>query len=171
MDIINKLNKKGNVTMEDILYHGSKMIVSEPEIRKSRFTKDFSWGFYCTNRRKQAEIWSVRHCETGYVSVYKFHKRNDLKIKVFSTTDAEWLDFVAKCRNGDIHEYDIVEGPMADDTIYNYVEDYLDGTISKDDFLQLAKFKHPTHQISFHTIKALSCLEFLNAEEVHDEGQ
>ena len=52
MDIINKLNKKGNVTMEDILYHGSKMIVSEPEIRKSRFTKDFSWGFYCTNRRK-----------------------------------------------------------------------------------------------------------------------
>ena len=38
MDIINKLNKKGNVTMEDILYHGSKMIVSEPEIRKSRFT-------------------------------------------------------------------------------------------------------------------------------------
>ena len=37
MDIINKLNKKGNVTMEDILYHGSKMIVSEPEIRKSRF--------------------------------------------------------------------------------------------------------------------------------------
>ena len=32
MDIINKLNKKGNVTMEDILYHGSKMIVSEPEI-------------------------------------------------------------------------------------------------------------------------------------------
>ena len=49
--------------------------------------------------------------------------------------------------------------------------DYLDGKISKDDFLQLAKFKHPTHQISFHTIKALSCLEFLNAEEVHDEGQ
>ncbi len=54
MDIINKLNKKGNVTMEDILYHGSKMIVSEPEIRKSRFTKDFSWGFYCTNNIQQA---------------------------------------------------------------------------------------------------------------------
>ena len=79
--------------------------------------------------------------------------------------------FIAKCRNGGIHEYDIVEGPMADDTIYNYVEDYLDDKITKDDFLQLAKFKHPTHQISFHTIKALSCLEFIKAEEVHDEGQ
>ena len=51
------------------------------------------------------------------------------------------------------------------------MEDYLDDKITKDDFLQLAKFKHPTHQISFHTIKALSCLEFIIAEEVHDEDE
>lgn len=44
MDIINKLNKKGNVTMEDILYHGSKMIVSEPEIRKFTIYKRFFVG-------------------------------------------------------------------------------------------------------------------------------
>lgn len=29
-----------------------------------------------------------------------------------------------------------VEGPMADDTIHNYVEDYLDGKITKEDFLK-----------------------------------
>lgn len=58
-----------------------------------------------------------------------------------------------------------------DFTIYNYVEDYLDGKITKEDFLQLAKFKHPTHQISFHTIKALSCLEYVNTEEVYDEDE
>lgn len=163
-------NKEGN-NMEKILYHGSSMIVSEPEIRKARYTKDFSWGFYCTERRKQAETWSIRHSEIGYLNIYEFRERSDLKIKHFSTTDSEWLDFIAKCRNGGIHEYDIVEGPMADDTIYNYVEDYLDDKITKDDFLQLAKFKHPTHQISFHTIKALSCLEFIKAEEVHDEDE
>lgn len=163
-------NKEGN-NMEKILYHGSSMIVSEPEIRKARYTKDFSWGFYCTERRKQAETWSIRHSEIGYLNIYEFRERSDLKIKHFSTTDSEWLDFIAKCRNGGIHEYDIVEGPMADDTIYNYVEDYLDDKITKDDFLQLAKFKHPTHQISFHTIKALSCLEFIKAEEMHDEDE
>lgn len=31
----------------------------------------------------------------------------------------EWLDFIADCRHGKIHDYDIVEGPMADDTIWN----------------------------------------------------
>lgn len=39
----------------------------------------------------------------------------------------EWLDFIAECRVGKIHEYDIVEGPMADDTIWNFVNDYLSG--------------------------------------------
>lgn len=43
----------------------------------------------------------------------------------------EWLDFIIACRNGQSHSYDIVEGPMADDTIYNYLQNYLDGKISR----------------------------------------
>lgn len=40
------------------LYHGSGQIVEFPEIRKTRYTKDFSWGFYCTNNFKQAVRWA-----------------------------------------------------------------------------------------------------------------
>ena len=29
-----------------ILYHASKEVVEFPEIRKTRYTKDFSWRFY-----------------------------------------------------------------------------------------------------------------------------
>ena len=36
------------------LYHASKEIVRYPEIRKAKYTKDFSWGFYCTNHMQQA---------------------------------------------------------------------------------------------------------------------
>lgn len=32
----------------NLLYHGSAMEVIYPEIRITRYTKDFSWGFYCT---------------------------------------------------------------------------------------------------------------------------
>lgn len=32
--------------MELVLYHGSGQIVEFPEIRKTKYTKDFSWGFY-----------------------------------------------------------------------------------------------------------------------------
>lgn len=38
----------------------------------------------------------------------------------------EWLDFIASCRNGQPYDYDIVEGPMADDTVYIFVQGYLD---------------------------------------------
>ncbi len=62
---------------------------------------------------------------------------------------------------------DIVEGPMADDTIYNYIQNFIDGKISRAAFWELAKFKYPTHQISFHTISALDTLNFLGSEEVY----
>lgn len=29
-----------------VLYHASKEIVEYPEVRKMKYTKDFSWGFY-----------------------------------------------------------------------------------------------------------------------------
>ena len=66
------------------------------------------------------------------------------------------------------HPYDIVEGPMADDTIWDYVNGFTSGQISREAFWALAKFKHPTHQISFHTANALRCLTFERSEHIHD---
>ena len=152
-----------------IIYHGSPVIVSEPEIKKTRYTKDFSWGFYCTVIQNQAEIWAKRKTGKGYLNKYQCLLNDNLNIKKFPEVNEEWLDFIADCRYGKTHDYDIVEGPMADDTLYNYVEDYLDGVLSKDDFMQLAKFKKPTHQMSFHTIKALTCLTFIEAKEVFND--
>lgn len=77
----------------------------------------------------------------------------------------DWLDFIAKCRNGETHTYDIVEGPMANDTIWNYVNDFLIGRINRKQFWVLAEFKYPTHQISFHTLSALNCLTFCSLIE------
>ena len=58
------------------------------------------------------------------------------------------------------HAFDIVEGPMADDQIWDYVEDYMSGNISKAAFWELIKFKYPTHQIVFCTEDALKTLHF-----------
>ena len=61
----------------------------------------------------------------------------------------EWLDFVVSSRQGERHDYDIVEGPMADDAIWNYVDDFTRGLISRIAFWELVKFKNPTHQVVF----------------------
>ena len=76
----------------------------------------------------------------------------------------EWLDFVAECRRGTLHNFDIVEGPMADDQIWNFVEDFIEGRISRTAFWEIVKFNHPTHQIVFCTESALKTLKFEGSE-------
>ena len=63
--------------------------------------------------------------------------------------------------------YDIVEGPMVDDAIFNYVQDFVDGKITRVAFWELVKYNHPTYQISFHTISALDTLTFTGSETVY----
>ncbi len=75
----------------------------------------------------------------------------------------EWLDFIVSCRSGKDHDFDIVEGPMADDTIWDYVEDFIRGNITREAFWVLAKFKYPTHQIVFCTQKALDGLKYVRS--------
>ena len=150
------------------LYHGSNVEVQYPEIRKAKFTKDFSWGFYCTNSYNQAMRWAKQkgRSKQGIVTVYEYEVNPGLNIKRFPEMSDEWLDFITACRAGKIHGYDIVEGPMADDTIWNYVNDFVAGIISRQAFWELAKFKHPTHQISFHTLRAIDCLRFMRSDVV-----
>ena len=150
-----------------ILYHGSDTEVLFPEIRKTKYTKDFSWGFYCTNSFEQAYKWADRKSKDGIVNVYSYSPKKELKVLKFEKMTDEWLDFIGKCRAGYIHNYDIVEGPMADDTIWNFVNDFLAGNISRKVFWDYAEFKHPTHQISFHTLQALDCLSFERSEKVN----
>lgn len=150
------------------VYHGSDSIVKEPEIRISKYTKDFYWGFYCTLIQKQAEKWAMRNRRSKVVNIYTLSNIKGLRYKQFREMDEKWLEFIVNCRNGGSHDYDIVEGPMADDTIYNYINDYIDGIISKAAFWELVKFKHPTHQISFHSARSLQCLNFERSYEVND---
>lgn len=151
-----------------LIYHASKEIVEVPEIRKTRFTKDFSWGFYCTNNFAQAVRWANRGDGEPRVNHFEYTPNQSLKILTFEKMTDEWLDFIAACRSGKAHDFDIVEGPMADDTVWNFVNDFLAGTINRKQFWVLAEFKHPTHQISFHTEAALQCLKFVKCEVVHD---
>ena len=54
------------------LYHASKEIVQYPEVRKARYTKDFSWGFYCTNNFKQAVRWAINRKQFWVLAEFKY---------------------------------------------------------------------------------------------------
>jgi len=152
-----------------ILYHGSGQIVDEPEIRKHRYTKDFSWGFYCTSNYAQSLRWATTRRGIPTINTFEYSENTELKILKFESMADEWLDFVANCRSGIVHDYDIVEGPMADDDIWDHVRDYLSGAMTREIFMMYAKFKYPTHQISFHTLRALDTLKFLESEVISND--
>lgn len=114
-----------------ILYHDSKEIVQFPEIRKARYTKDFSWGFYCTNNLRQAIRWANRDPGEPIINYYNYEPNENLNILKFPELSDGWLDFIAKYRSGKTHSFDIAEGPIANDTIWNYVNDYLSGRITR----------------------------------------
>ena len=145
------------------VYHGGYQTVQKPEIRKGRNTKDFVTGFYCTIIKEQAQRWAKRY-DKKIVSIYEVRMNMSLNIKEFREMSEEWLDFIINCRSGKEHDYDIVIGAMADDQIYNFISDYMDGVITREQFWVLAKFKYPTHQIVFCTEDALKMLHFERSE-------
>lgn len=143
-----------------IVYHGSNVEVPNPKILVNGHYKDFGYGFYCTNIEKQARRWALTKKGTSTVNSYNYTENVELKTMSFEEMTEEWLAFVVACRRGQNHSYDIVEGPMADDQIWDYVEDYIAGDITKEAFWELVKFKYPTHQIVFCTEAALKTLHF-----------
>ena len=151
---------------EIMVYHGSSVAVPNPKILINGHYKDFGYGFYCTNIEKQAKRWALTQKGESIVNRYIYTVNPDLNICAFPDMSEAWLQFVVNCRRGIEHNFDIVEGPMADDQIWDYVEDYMNGNISKTAFWELVKFKYPTHQIVFCTMKALWNLHYEGSESI-----
>jgi len=155
------------------VYHGSYTEVSVIDLSKCEVGRDFGRGFYVTKLRGQAEFWAKRkgrvNNSDGVVTEYTFYENAyehfNLKILRFNGYNEEWLDFVVANRRPDAspHDYDIVEGPVANDDIAQRIFAYLAGQISREDFLEELKFKfQPSHQIAFCTMVSLQMLEWKN---------
>ena len=149
---------------QTILFHGSYTSVKQPLVKKMRYTKDFGVGFYCTNLERQAIRWCFKF-DTPTINRYSYTPNVKLKHLKFEEMSEAWLDFIIACRSGQPHDYDIVEGPMADDQIYNFIGEVIKENFSRAAFWELAKFRYPTHQLSFHTDVALTTLTFIDAKE------
>ena len=151
------------------LYHGSYLKIDEIDLKKAKPYKDFGRAFYLTKFYEQAKVWADRlgreHKTVGVVSEFEFdeyaYEDESLNVLIFEKYDEQWLDFVVLNRSNSkkTHDYDIVEGPVADDKVQTRIHDYLNGEISKTDFLEELKWHEETHQISFCTIASLVFLK------------
>ena len=139
------------------LYHGSKDIVEKPLVSYGRDNLDFGKGFYTTSVQAQAEKWVQRFIllgHKGYINVYDYDEtkaRTKYRYKNFPEYNEEWLDFILACRNGSkiYQDYDIIEGGIANDKVFNTVELYFQNLIDKETALSRLKYEKPNNQICF----------------------
>lgn len=143
------------------VYHGSCVEVAQPDIVHSRKKLDFGVGFYITPIEEQAKKWCeqfIRRNKPGIVSVYNFDEKAYEKCPSirYDSYSEEWLDFVFECRRGqDKSNYEIVAGGVANDKVFDTVELYFDGIISKKDAIGRLAYEKPNFQICLRTQKVI----------------
>ena len=78
----------------------------------------------------------------------------------------QWVKFVMKNRTerGFTHDYDIVYGPVADDSVYTQFTLYEGGIISLPTLIQELKTYKLVDQYLFHTIESLSTIRFVESK-------
>ncbi len=90
---------------------------------------------------------------------------SELKVKVFKEPDWEWARFVMSNRDINTtqpcHDYDIVIGPVADDTIARLLRLYTENFINEEQLLHELTFSKVTSQYFFHSEAAIKMLKRL----------
>ncbi len=166
-----------NKDLSELLFHGSNVRVSCIDLSKGVLKKDFGKGFYTTNSKKQAEKFAKIKAERfsatiGYVSVFEFDESTEFKIMRFEIADMNWLNFVLFNR-GFIKEsifdddYDIIIGPVANDTVGLVLNQLIIGTYgnpsslrAKETAITLLEPEKLYNQILFKTEKSIRNLKF-----------
>jgi hypothetical protein len=150
------------------LYHGSNTIIEQIDLSKCKPYKDFGQGFYLTEIKEQAEQMARRtsaiYGGEPVVTEFEFDETalNVLSVKTFEEPSEEWALFVMANRSRNhlqpTHGFDIVIGPVADDTIATLFRNFDDGIIDLPMLVNGLKYKKVSSQYLFHSVEAIKYL-------------
>lgn len=157
-----------------ILYHGTYTDFDSIDLAKCMPYKDFGRGFYLTDIEQQAKDMSLRKskfvpngkpCVLAYEFEDKYLTDGTLKVKVFENPTEEWAQFIIDNRynpeNRQVHDYDVVIGPIADDGVALQIGLFRDGFIDLASLAKALEYKKLNKQIYFGTHKAIELLKRL----------
>ncbi len=169
---------------ENIIQNGIILEKGKPKV-------DFGQGFYTTpsysfakstaiNKAKKTNIHYGNNCVAPMV--LRYHMRDDmlddLDVLRFDKEGLKWAQFIINNRNGykytesvgeHFHNlkprFDIVIGGIADNKISAIAKELNDLNAKVTEIeLSAIKYSYTTSQVSFHTIKSLSCIELIDCD-------
>ena len=157
-----------------ILYHGSNVAITRIDLTKSNRYKDFGPAFYLSADLEQAQVLAGnRSAFLGgepIINLFEFDESlmhsADLHIRIFPHYSLEWAQFVWNNRDEHQdfrHSFDIVYGPIMNDTIGFQMREYRKSHIDLLGFLEGIKYeKGETFQYAFCTEQAISLLKSIS---------
>lgn len=155
------------------LYHGSNVEVKYPKIKEKLRALDFGAGFYLTSNKEQAVRWAKtvtkrRKSGVATLNIYDIDENElrNINILHFETANAEWLEYVVANRKELLfsNPYDVVIGPVANDSTLPVIDDYMDGVYTKEEAVKRLLPQNLTDQYAFLTIEAIKLLKFEESE-------
>lgn len=158
-----------------LLYHGSNMKVDKPMLLKGQRALDFGAGFYLTSSYEQAMKWAktvTRRRGNGQaiVNIYDLDEQRlaTLYVLRFNTADGDWLDYVVKNRRGQavVGDYDVVIGPVANDSTLPVIDDYMSGNYTKEEAVRRLLPQNLTDQYALKSTEALVALTYKEGDNV-----
>lgn len=171
------------------LYHGSKLIIQNPNVKGSKEDNDYGPAFYLTKDLESAHEWACRNGVVGYINKYQI---DIYKLSILDLTDKSkysvlnWiaillhfraltpsfiksfkprLDFIEANYYIEPSNYDVVIGYRADDAFFRFPLGFVRGNITLEQLEHSFKLGELGIQYALMSEKAIKSLKYIEAEQ------
>lgn len=175
--------------MENVLFHGSAVILEHPRPDGGKVHNDYGQGLYCTEKLELAREWACSDSPSAFVNHYSLNPDIELRECNLLSRDyhvLNWLAILLKNRKFDIvyetpaiirdyilqeflpnlKDFDIIRGYRADDSYFSIANAFLQGQLPLEELGSSLRLGKLGEQIFIKSEKAFDALCFLSAEPV-----
>ncbi len=154
-----------------LLYHTGFDEIPVPDLRRGRPNADFGQGFYLSDDPAFSERWATEKAGSKtFVNRYAL-ETDGLRIKRFERSK-DWFDYIFSNRRSKpdtFKDYDVIIGPIANDTLYNTFGILTSGVLDDAVALELLLLGPAYTQVVLKTERAKAALRFLGTATLgHD---
>ena len=181
--------------MNRIIYHGSELIIKNPEFAKGNPNNDYGLGFYCCSNKELAKEWAAKRTGHGYINCYSIR---DDRLKILDLTKPPFdnvlfwtallmhnrqlssnlrtnypreLEYLEKKYLIDVSQYDIVIGYRADDSYFLFPEAFVRSDLTLESLETIFQSGNLGKQYVVISKRAFSLLKFLDYEEAFEKNK
>ena len=173
------------------IYHGSKVVIKEPNVKGSNELNDYGPSFYLTKDLEAAKSWACKNDSIGIVNEYEIRDQSFDSLKILDLTNRtkfsvlNWMAILMHFRQLDasfiknneltlnwlkkyyidVNEYDVIIGFRADDSYFRFPLRFISNDLAFEDLEDIFLSGELGVQYAFMSQRAIKMFKFQNAIE------